>query len=50
MYSNNFKNWISSIDKQRYFEDRGYNTFRINVAEWKINRHQIIKSLKAQIV
>jgi hypothetical protein len=49
-YVKNPKTWISAIDKQRYFEDRGYVTFRINVAEWKINKNQILKNLKAQII
>jgi hypothetical protein len=32
-YTLNNKLWVSTIDKQHYYEDRGYHTFRINQLE-----------------
>lgn len=37
---------LKQIDKQKYFEDRGYKTIRINELEWNINHLEMIKKIK----
>lgn len=47
---NEFENdrsvFLKQIDKQKYFEDRGYKTLRINNVEWNINHLEMIKKIK----
>jgi hypothetical protein len=42
--------WVNNIDRQKYYEDRGYLTFRLNLLELTINRQAIIKSIREQII
>jgi hypothetical protein len=49
-YSNDIKKWINNIDRQKYYEDRGYLTFRLNLLELTIDKHSLIKTIREQIV
>ena len=49
-YSKDTKNWIKNIDRQKYYEDRGYNTYRLNLLEFNVDYRNILNHLKQQIV
>ncbi|MDR0739928.1 MAG: ATP-binding protein [Mycoplasmataceae bacterium] len=49
-YSKNKINWISSIDRQKYYEDRGYHTYRLNLLELAIDRRTITNMIRQQII
>jgi hypothetical protein len=49
-YSKDIKNWIKQIDRQKYYEDRGYHTYRLNLLEFNIDHRNIINNIKQQII
>jgi hypothetical protein len=49
-YALDIKNWIKSLDHQKYYEDRGYHTYRFNILEFKINHLHVINNIRQQIV
>jgi hypothetical protein len=49
-YSKDHKNWIKNIDRQKYYEDRGYYTHRVNLLEFYTNRRKVIDNIRQQII
>jgi hypothetical protein len=49
-YHTNIKQWIVDVDKQKYYEDRGYQTYRINLVEWLLNKRFILKNIRESII
>jgi hypothetical protein len=49
-YGKDIKKWISTIDRQKYYEDRGYRTYRLNLIELSIDHRNIINAIRQQII
>jgi hypothetical protein len=49
-YSKDQKNWIKNIDRQKYYEDRGYRTYRLNLLEFNIDHRTLINNIRQQII
>jgi hypothetical protein len=49
-YANDSHQWVQHIDRQRYYEDRGYHTYRINSVEWYINPLQLAHKIQEEVI